>query len=204
MSATLARATAIFCSRKKAQKITEYRDTAPSSAGHVVRSARAWPLFIIPVIVSLFAVFRLHGYRMQALCVKRAPAFDHRSAKISDRSVGDLKSTGRMFWKKLDTASWFESFFSLLLKCERSTGEITHPCTYTGASVFDRHQMFCESAARLDGLVNPRWRSNKVEGQIEPEIKRHGPTRVRCWCINASVMCDPRQNETVLKREGAL
>ena len=29
MSATLARATAIFCSRKKAQKITEYRDTAP-------------------------------------------------------------------------------------------------------------------------------------------------------------------------------
>ena len=29
MSATLARATAIFCSRKKAQKITDYRDTAP-------------------------------------------------------------------------------------------------------------------------------------------------------------------------------
>ena len=29
MSATLARATAIFCSRKKSAKITEYRDTAP-------------------------------------------------------------------------------------------------------------------------------------------------------------------------------
>ena len=29
MSATLARAVAIFYSRKKAQKITEYRDTAP-------------------------------------------------------------------------------------------------------------------------------------------------------------------------------
>ena len=28
MSATLARATAIFCSGKKAQKITDYRDTA--------------------------------------------------------------------------------------------------------------------------------------------------------------------------------
>ena len=29
MSATLARAVAIFCSRKKSAKITEYRDTAP-------------------------------------------------------------------------------------------------------------------------------------------------------------------------------
>ena len=54
---------------------------------------------------------------------------------------------------------------------------------------------FCEPAARLDGLVNLRWRSNGLEGQIEPEKKRHGPTRVRCWCINALVTCDPRQNE---------
>ena len=29
MSTTLAQAAAIFCSRKRAQKITEYRDTAP-------------------------------------------------------------------------------------------------------------------------------------------------------------------------------
>ena len=37
--------------------------------------------------------------------------------------------------------------------------------------------------------------ANWLEGHIEPEIKRNGPTRVRCWCINASVKCDPRQNE---------
>ena len=34
----------------------------------------------------------------------------------------------------------------------------------------------CESPARLDRLVNVRWRSNGVEGQIEPEMKtaKHG------------------------------
>ena len=31
--------------------------------------------------------------------------------------------------------------------------------------------------------------------QTEPELKRCGPTRVRDRCINASVTCDPRQNE---------
>ena len=60
------------------------------------------------------------------------------------------------FWKKLDAASRFKSFFSLSLERQRSAGEKAHRCTYTGASVFDRRQKFCEPAARLDGLVNLR------------------------------------------------
>ena len=44
-----------------------------------------------------------------------------------------------------------------------------------GASVLERRQKFCEPAVCLDRLVNLRWRSNGLEGQIEPELKRHGP-----------------------------
>ena len=32
----------------------------------------------------------------------------------------------------------------------------------------------------------------------QAELKRCGPNRVRCWCINASVTCDPRQNKEIL------
>ena len=49
-----------------------------------------------------------------------------------------------------------ESFFSPFLERQRSAGEVAHRCTYTGASVFHRRQTFCESAARLDGLVIQR------------------------------------------------
>ena len=57
-----------------------------------------------------------------------------RSVGISDRSVGDLRWTGRKHWnwKELDAASRFESFFSLLLECKRSAGETAHQCRYTG------------------------------------------------------------------------
>ena len=44
--------------------------------------------------------------------------------------------------------------------------------------MFDRRQKFCESAARLEGLAKLSSRSNGLEGQIEPEIKGCGPTRV--------------------------
>ena len=124
-----------------------------------------------------------------------ARGFDHRSVDKSGRSVGDLRSTSRKFWKKLDAASRFESFFSLSLERERSADETANWCRYTWASVFDRSQKFGESAARLDGLAKLSSRSNGVEGQIEPEIKRCGPIRVRCWSINASVTWDPRQNK---------
>ena len=67
-----------------------------------------------------------------------------------------------------------ESFFSLLLECQWSAGEMARLCTYTGAFVFDRRQHFSESAARLDGLAN-LWFGNRT---TEPEIKRRGPTRV--------------------------
>ena len=85
-----------------------------------------------------------------------------------NRSVRDLRSTGRKFCKKLDAASWFESFFSLSLERQRSAGEMAQRWTYTGASVFDRCQKFCESAARLDGLANLRFGNRTTQ----PEIKR--------------------------------
>ena len=44
--------------------------------------------------------------------------------------------------------------------------------------MFDRRQKFCEPAARLDGLAKLSSHSNGVEGQIGPELKRCGPTRV--------------------------
>ena len=69
---------------------------------------------------------------------------------------------------------------SLPLEHERSAGHTAHRCRYTGASMFDRRQKLCKSAARLDRLAILNPRSNGVEGQIEAEIKRCGPTRVRC------------------------
>ena len=95
-----------------------------------------------------------------------------RSVGISDRSVGDLRSTGGKIRKKLDAAGRFESFFSLSLERERSAGEMAHRCTHTGASVFDRRQKFCDSASRLAGLAKLSSRSNGLEGQTESEIKR--------------------------------
>ena len=81
--------------------------------------------------------------------------------------------------KKLDCASRSESFFSLSLERERSAGETAHQCRYTGASVFERRQKFCESAACLDGLVKLNSRSNGLEGQIDPEMKTATQTRVQ-------------------------
>ena len=117
-----------------------------------------------------------------------------RSVGISDRSVGDLRSTGRTVWKKLDAAGRFESFFSLSLERERSAGETAHRCTHTGASVFDRRQKFCDSAARLDGLAKLNSRSNGLEGQTEPEMKTatHGADEGRLD-LQKSVLISRRQ-----------
>ena len=102
--------------------------------------------------------------------------FDQRSVGISDRSV---VSQCRNFSKKqLDAASCSESFLSLSLERQRSAGKIAHPCAYTGASVFDRYQKFCKSAAHLDGLVNLRWRGDG-DGKTEPDMERCGSSRVR-------------------------
>ena len=91
-----------------------------------------------------------------------------------------------------------QSIQKLLFPVARAQGKCgwtAHRWRYTGASVFDRRQKFCKSAARLDRLAKLSPRSNGVEGQIEPKIKRCGPTGARCWCINASVTCDPCQNK---------
>ena len=98
--------------------------------------------------------------------------------QISCEIRDSRRRSRRKLWKKLDAACRFESFFSLSLERERSVGETAHRCRHTGASVFDRRQKFCDSTARLDGLAKLSWRSNGLEGQIEPEIKRCGPTRV--------------------------
>ena len=47
--------------------------------------------------------------------------------------------------------------------------------TRIGASVFNRGQKFCESAARLDGLASLRF----GDRMTEPETMRCGLTRVR-------------------------
>ena len=71
--------------------------------------------------------------------------------------IGDYwRRSRRKLWKKLDSASRFESFFSFSLKHWRSAGKMVRQYACTGASVFDRRQKFCESAARLDGLLNLR------------------------------------------------
>ena len=103
---------------------------------------------------------------------------------ISDRLVvrSEIVDTDRAESSErrlVGAAGRFKSFFSLSLERERSAGETAHRCRYTGTSVFDRRQKFCESAARLDGLAKLSSRSNGVEGQIEPELKCCGPTMVR-------------------------
>ena len=129
----------------------------------------------VEVVGNLLSTMAHCSIVHRARHAKRAHVFNH-------RSVGDLRVrlTGRKFWKKLDTASRFESFFSLSLERERIAAETAHGCRYTGASVFGRRQKFCESAARLDGLAELGSRSNGVEGQIEPEMKTatHVLTRV--------------------------
>ena len=60
-------------------------------------------------------------------------------------------------------------------KCARN-GPSMH--THGGIRVRQTPRV-CDSAARLDGLAKLNSRSNGLEGQTEPEIKRCGPTRVR-------------------------
>ena len=142
------------------------------------RVCRHWNVHVVGDVLSTMAHCSIVPWARHA---KQARGFDHsRSVGISDRSVGDLRSTGWKFWKKLpDAASRFESFFSLSLERERIAGETAHRCRYTGASMFDRRQKVCESTARLDSLAKLSSRSDGVEGQIEPEIKRCGLTGIR-------------------------
>ena len=142
--------------------------------------AHAWPLSRSAQLCFICVCYIVPGRPGRA-----KPTIKDRPKDQSDQSVyrtdpvGDLRSTGGKVRKKLDAAGQFESFFSLSLERERSAGEMAHRCTHTGASVFDRRQKFCDSASRLDGLAKLSSRSNGLEGQTEPEIKRCGPTRVR-------------------------
>ena len=77
----------------------------------------------------------------------------------------------RSEFKKLDAAGRFESFFSLSLERERSAGEMARRCRYAAPSVLDRHQKFCESAARLGGYVEFKWRSNGERATDRARIK---------------------------------
>ena len=64
-----------------------------------------------------------------------------------------------------------ESFFSLSLEHQRSAGEMARRCRYAPPSVLDRHQKFCKSAARLDGYVEFKWRSNGERATDRARIK---------------------------------
>ena len=91
--------------------------------------------------------------------LKRERRFDQRLVWIMRQNATDeLEIWDRPFessaGKNLDAASQFESFFSVLLKHQQSVGEIAIDSMYTGASVFDRHQKLCLSAACLDMLAN--------------------------------------------------
>ena len=170
----------------------ERRTWSFSNCPNELRVCRHWSVHIVGNVLSTTAYSSIVHRARHA---KHQRGFDHRSVGISDRSVGDLRLTGGKFWKKLEAASRIESFFSLSLEREWSADETANRSMYIGATVFDWRQKFCESAARLDGLGKLSARSNGVEGQIKPEIERHGPNRVRWWCINASVTCDSPQNK---------
>ena len=132
-------------------------------------------------------------------------ANDQRSAQRSVRSVG----IGQISWrfeidrpKGLKEAGLCLSVRKLLFpfasararaKCGRN-GPSMH--THGGIRVRQTPKVL-RPAARLDGLAKLSSRSNGLEGQTEPELKRCGPTRVRDRCINASVTCDPRQNKKI-------
>ena len=82
-------------------------------------------------------------------------------------SAGDLKWTRPKVLKKLDAVIRLKSFCSLSLKGHRSAGKMARRCTYTGVSMSDRRQKFCESAARLDRLAN-LWFGDRT---TEPGVK---------------------------------
>ena len=130
-------------------------------------------LAIVPVSAAVFHVRMLHctGQGVSEANDQRSAQRSVRSVGISDRSVGDLRSTGRKVWKKLDAAGRFERFFSLSLERERSAGEMVRRCRYAAPSVLDRHQKFCESAARLDGYVEFKWRPNGERATDRARIK---------------------------------
>ena len=87
---------------------------------------------------------------------KHSRAVDQRSVGRSVADSSRAESSARSETLRVGS----ESFFSLSLEHQRSAGEMARRCRYAVPSVLDRHQKFCESAARLDGYVEFKWRSN--------------------------------------------
>ena len=106
------------------------------------RTHKARPIVHCPQIYHLAS-----GHVVQSVYVASIKDIWQITCEIWD---GPRRSRWK-FSRKLDATSRFESFFSLSHKRQRSAGNIAHPYTYTGAPVFDRHQTFCESAARWTG-----------------------------------------------------
>ena len=123
-------------------------------------------------------------------------AFDQRSVGHQrERSVGKTDHTeSSPRGEPLRVGS--ERFFSLSLERQRSAGKMASFGRYAPAirvgqttKVLKIRSLF----GRVCGIYDGTQMGNNR--QTEPELKRCGPTRVRRWCINASVTCDPRQNK---------
>ena len=91
MSATLARAVAIFYSRKKAQKITEYRDTAPLNGVSWVDCYLE--IFVWSLLLEKPKQRPTYGVPKQMFC-KWTPV-------NREKILGEQRSEGRLFHSKV-------------------------------------------------------------------------------------------------------
>ena len=95
---------------------------------------------------------------------KHSRGFHQRSVGKSDRFLVRLETVNANHIESSARSSMLPvgskaSFPFCLFERQQNAGKVAHRCTYTGSSVFDRRQKLCESAARLDGLVNLRKRT---------------------------------------------
>ena len=156
--------------------------------------------FLSPLPFTLYLILTMYSTERNlrvsvckwACCAKLAPAFDQRSFGIClTDQLWDLKSSPS---KLLNEARCFESVWELLslfLEHQRSVWTMAGHARILGASVFDRRQTFCESAANFDGQTNLGFGRGVVYCQksyflvvhyldlatrtSEPKIKRCGP-----------------------------
>ena len=122
-------------------------------------------------------------------------AFTCRWSKIS-REISCRELESRKFSKKWDTVSLF---WELLFPFAGAPAK----CRRNGPSLQIRTAIRVRQTPKVLKIRSSFVRVCRIydgaqmggERQTEPELKRCGSTRVRCWCINTSVTCDPRQNK---------
>ena len=151
---------------------------------------RAWacypPLTIVPL--SRFVCIRSR----HAECAGVPSIKDHLGT--SERSVARL-ITSKVLKEARHCQSVLRASFpsrssSSEVQAKRPVGADTHrhPC-WTDAKSWASPQLV------RTGCSNLRWRWNGKRQTNRAKIKRRGPLGSGCWCTNASVKCDPRQNK---------